>query len=72
MSFLELELTQVTPKLTAKVKIEDFTILEQVKEKERNSFFNLGESKYIQIENTLFSVKTIKCLVMQTGDNQKE
>lgn len=66
-----MELNQVTPKLTGKVKLEDFSILEQLKEKEKNSFFNVGESKYVQLENIIYSVKATKCLVMLTGDNSK-
>lgn len=59
---MELELNQVTPKLTQKVKIEDSTIIEEVLKKERNFFFNLGEVKYIPIGGTTYSVRVIKCL----------
>jgi hypothetical protein len=62
-----LELNQVIPKLTTKVKVEDFSIVEQLRNKERNSFFNMGETKYLQIENITYSLKTIKCLPILTG-----
>lgn len=71
LSFLELEIDQVLPKLTVKVKIESFKLIEALRIKERESFFNIGETKYLEVEKSLFSVKAVKCLNMMTGDDQK-
>lgn len=65
---MELELNQVTPKLTQKVKIEDSMIIEELRKKERNFFFNFGEVKYIHIMGITYSVRVVKCLGIDTGD----
>jgi len=58
------------PKLTAKTKVEDYKIIEALRNKERDSFFNLGETKYLEIEKTTFSLKVVKCMNIMTGDNK--
>jgi vesicle-fusing ATPase len=72
LSFLELEVNQVTPKLTGKAKLEDNLIIEQVRTREKGSFFNMGEVKYVPIEHIVYSVRTVKCMALLTGDNKKQ
>ena len=73
LSFLECELQQITPKLTARVKVEDYPIIQALRNKEKGSFFNLGESKYITLDNNnLYSLRVVKCMNMLTGDNEKQ
>ena len=38
--------------------------------KERDSFFNLGETKYVEIDKTTYSLKVLKCMNIMTGDNK--
>lgn len=71
LSFLELEVDQVLPRLAQKTKIEASNIVEALRNKEKGFFFNLGETKYVEVEKVLYSVKANKCLNMMTGDNKK-
>lgn len=61
----------MTPRLTAKVKLEDYTLIEQLRTRERGSFFNLGEVKYLPVEGVIYSVRVLKCMVLLTGDNDQ-
>lgn len=63
---------QVIPKLTEKTKVDVVKVIETLRNKEKGSFFNRGETKYIEVNNALLSLKTLKCLNMMTGDNKKE
>jgi hypothetical protein len=67
---LELELNQIIPKLTAKTKVEDYKVIEALRIKERDSFFNLGETKYIEIEKTTYSLKVVKIMNSMTGEKK--
>ena len=42
LSFLELEVDQVLPRLVEKTKVESSKIVEALRNKEKESFFNLG------------------------------
>lgn len=37
-----MELNQIIPKLAAKTKVEDYKVIEALRTKERDSFFNFG------------------------------
>lgn len=71
LSFVELELNQVMPKLAGLTKVEDFAVLEVLRSREKGAFFNLGEVKYVPVENVLYSVKVLKCEVMLSGNEDK-
>lgn len=65
-----MELNQIIPKLTVKTKVEDYKVIEALRNKERDSFFNLGETKYVEIEKTTYSLKVVKIMNSMTGDNK--
>jgi hypothetical protein len=44
-----LELDQIIPKVTQKTKIEAFRVVEELRSKERDMFFNLKETKYVEV-----------------------
>lgn len=72
LSYLELLLDQVMPRLAEKSKVEAYKVTEALRNKEKNSFFNLGETKYVEANNVLYSVKAVKCLGMLTGDSKSK
>jgi hypothetical protein len=52
--------------------VEDYKVLEALRAKERDCFFNIGEVKYVSVDTTLFSVKALKCYIILDGiDNSK-
>lgn len=71
LSFLELELNQVTPKLASKTKVEDYPLIEQLRTREKGSFFNMGEVKYLPVEGVVYSLKVVKCFALLNGENDQ-
>ena len=65
-----MELNQIIPKLAVKTKVEDYKVIEALRTKERDSFFNFGETKYVEIEKTTYSLKVVKIMNSMTGDNK--
>lgn len=72
LSYLELLFDQVLPRLAEKSKVEAFKVTEALRGKERDAFFNVGETKYVEVGTTLFSVRAVKCLGMMIGDNKNK
>jgi hypothetical protein len=63
-------LSQVLPKAqpNSKINVEDYKIIESLRAKETSYFFNYLESKYVKVNDILYSVKTTKCYLILTGE----